>query len=511
MTLPRRSVLCLFALIASCGPAGEGPGDTASVGGGTRPAATGSPVEAPISFEIDDDVPSPAPAAAGDVALPSAPATMQLLGFAGSRFAVLDTPEIAVVVDAATEPPSAFGVYGHPVRVEQPLIRFGTAGLVPTDLPTSIVASQDGRVLLVRTDAGVQAVDLTRRGALLTGFRGDARRVEIAPDGGAFVVVDPDALHVVRTSDGARARYALAASSEDMPHFTWREASVSWTDDEGAHVVDRSTLLKRFVARGARIDASKDGRVVAVGADAARGAGDVPIAPGSVDVLFLGTDKPTLHVASAFVNGITIDEAGESVAWVEHAELEAPQFLHTLDLGSASHVRFPSKASPCSIDDEHLVGIVGTELHTNDECSPGCPSLESRPHLLAYDLKTGALLRTWDGPTEPPFNERLGRERAEAERVAKRFGLEVDETSLDAPIAMLRHTTVGTFVVERPRGLLIGDASGHVSATLEASKGFRVEDARFWPGMEARVIGVHEGTAALWDAATGARIWTSRR
>jgi hypothetical protein len=177
----RRLFLAFFALISSCGPAPEGPQDTPPVAGGTQAGGPTDPVALPVAQR--PDVPPPAAPSTGASSIPDVDDAAVLVGFAGSRFAVVDTHASTLVFD--TDTGSAFGVYGHALHVEGPTWDIWSAVNFKGDVVASrVVTSKGGLRMVMRTEGGVQVVDLGRRGAMLTGLRReDVRAASVSPSG----------------------------------------------------------------------------------------------------------------------------------------------------------------------------------------------------------------------------------------------------------------------------------------------------------------------------------------
>jgi hypothetical protein len=500
----RRVFLGFFALISSCGPTAEGPGDTADVGPGTHPVATTAAPATPIVLE---PLPGDGATAVTAFALP-AMADATLVGFAGSRFAVIDTKSGTLVFDADST--TGFGVYGHPVRASvQTWDIWEIAGFHGDLLHSSVEVSADAKRMLVRTEHGIQAVDLGNRGALLAGWRGEALGAKISGDGETFGTWTDSEVTLVRIADGARVSYPLTLDANVEMTITWTPRSASWTDASGAHIVNRTTWRAQNVdLPGAGILSSKDGELAVVYRDAIKGAKGDATAPGVVEVWRNGAVRPAIHLTSAFVTNLILDENATKVAWVEYSdEYDARTQLHTLDVASGVHLRFASKAEHCSLTHESLLGIENGELRTDGECSPGCPSIARQSDFRAYDVSTGRVLRHWSGPVERPFNSELGEKTSVAEHLADRFAF-----GSARPLPMVHHPSSDVVLVERPDALRVADqVAGGAIATLESSSAFRAADTHFWPESGVRLVGVRDGEVAIWDSATGQRVWSSRR
>ncbi len=450
MTRVRRIFLGFFALISSCGAPPEGGGDTAPVGAETRTPDALHPVrgdEATAAGRSGD-------AAAPAVSVPPLAAT-ELVGFAGERFAVIDSAEGTIVFDAESN--SAFRVYGHPLTT--PASSFDPwedAGLYVDTRKSDVVTDASGTRMLMRTEHGVQAVDLSQR-------------------------------------------------------VTWAARSVHWVDARGVHVVDRATWREqRIDLSHATVLASKDGTTFAVYRDADRSR-DEPravVSPGVVEVWRLGEAKPAARVTSAFVTSAIMDPEGTKVAWVEHTDEIESAHLHTLDFATGVHVRFASKATGCHRSYERLVTIENGELHTDGECSTGCPSFTRQAQLMAYDFASGRVVRTWQGPLEPAPNLAFGARLTVREQLAKRHGFDPAESGL--PI--LHHPFQDLVLVGGEDGLRLDDVpSGARRVKLDSAVGFPPNAAHFWPNTASRIVGVVPGEIAVWDAATGTRMWASSR
>jgi WD40 repeat protein len=463
----RPSFLGIFAVILSCGPAPEGPPDTVAVGSGTQPAAAAT-----------------------------AAAAAALVGFSGSRFAVLDAADATVVFDADAR--SAFRIDGQAIRT--PYIgsdMWMDVNLTGNEPTSKLEASADGRRILVRTAEGIQAVDLSSHDAPLASDEGGASAggATMAPDGEAFATWNDEVVTVVRIRDGARVAYPITPLGYAEPTITWTSKSVSWADADGASLVDRATGNAHHIAMdGATLVVSKDGGIAAAYRD------------GVVELWRAGESSPAAHVASAFAANLIMDATGSKAAWVEHSgKPEERAYLHTLDVASGAHARFAAQAAHCELSPESLVAIENGKLQTDGECSPGCPSISRQPDYLAYAFDSGRVLRHWMGDAEPPYNDELSVRSFAAEQLAKRYGFREE-----APLPIVHHPSHDVVLVEGPDALRLADVvSGDELAVLLGSVGFPASSAHFWPGTGALVVGARAGSIAIWNAATGERVWST--
>ena len=496
MRVSKLGCLAILALISSCNAPGDVPADTAPVVDGTRsePAAPGAPAAPATPAERVG-----AAATDTDRAMPSAAEEARFAGVAGSRFVVFDTKERTIVLDLETE--HAFGVYGHVVTEDaQVFDPWSQIGFSPNGVASRIVASDDGTTMLVRTDAGIQAVDLSRHGALLTGWRGDAHSVDIAPDGSMFAAHTSDRIHLVRTSDGARASYAHDGGGSSAP-VQWTEDAAYWADSGGVRIVERSSFGGLHVPMtNAYLTASKDGKTFVASRQSSGSE------PGVVEVWRLGDARPRSRIVSAHVEQVTVDRDGSRVAWAESSgDYDAPMFLHTLDVASGVHARF-SAHGHCSIGVERIVSLEEGILTTDAECSPGCPSLPSQAQFIAYDFASGKKLREWSGELFPPFNEALGERDAKAGELSARLGVSPDERGV---LPLVHSPSDDVLVVASGSGLrLVTEENGRVLARLPSSSGVSVEDVHFTAN-GAHIVGIGEhGRLAVWDATDGRLVWT---
>lgn len=508
MRVSKLGSLVILALLSSCGPTGDGDPDTRSVGLEThdREAPNGDRPAPPDSAKS-----AAAPSAAADVdrGVPRDIDAPKLVGFAGSRFVVFDTEERTVVFDRDTE--HAFGVFGHALTETTGVYdEWQQLRLVPAGIPTSVIASVDGGVLLVRTAVGIQAVDLTNHGALLTGWRGDAHRASLAPDGSAFVVWNTDFVDVVRTKDGAHAKLAAHVTADTPPVIGWADngsnAIATITDHDGARIVDPSSFRTGHVSMSdAHVSSSADGASFVVWRH-----GDA-MSPGVVEVWQLGDAKPRARITSATVGQVTLDGPHAShIAWSEHSgEYNAKTFFHVLDTTSGVHVRFAATGD-CPIAEERLVGFEDGALKSDAECSPGCPSLSSQAQFIAYDITTGARVKSWSGELFPPFNDDFAKRSGRVETLATRLGVAARTESSDFP--MIHHPKdASVLVVTRAGARLVDDETGALATALDASSGFDVEAMHFTPD-GAFIIGTdgESSPAVIWRASDGKRVWSWR-
>ncbi len=470
----RPSFFGVFALILSCGPAEGGPPDTALVGPPTHAAP-------------EDAV---------------TPTVNELAGFTGSRFAVVDAADATVVFDAETA--SAFRVDGLAVRT--PYLgsdMWMDVNLTGNEPHAHLASSDDGQRLLVRNASGIDAVDLSAHGAPLAQFVGSPAGASMSGDGAAFAVWTDATITLVRIADGARVTHAFAPVHGIEPELRWKDKTVSWTDETGAHVVERATWRAQHMAiRGATLVQSKDGSVAAVYRSAEDGG------PLTVEIWRVGETKPAAQVVSAFAADLIMDESGSKVAWLERAASDdAPAHLHTLDVATGIHARFLSKAKLCPIAPESLVAIENGELRTDDECNPGCPSIGGQADYLAYDFASGRVLRRWMGEAELPYTSELSVRSFVADQLAKRYGLDREST-----LPIVHHPSSDVVLVGDASGLRLAEVvSGDNVATLQESADFSASTSHFWPITGALVVGAHAGGIAVWDAKTGQRVWSTSR
>lgn len=438
-----------------------------------------------------------------------------LVGFAGTRFAVLDAGDGTVVFDALSR--TAFRAAGHAVRTPY----LGSDMWMDVNLtgnePTSkLEASADGRRILVRTEQGIEALDLASGGAALAKSSALASTVDadadtdatgataggaaMAPDGESFVTWNDASVTVVRIDDGARVVVPFTPAGYAEPAFRWTPRSVSFTDATGASIVDRATWRVQHVAvENATLVVSKDGAVAAV-----HGNGR----PAAVEVWRLGETRPAAHIASASASNLVMDEAGSKVAWVEHSgAVGARARLHTVDVVSGAHASFAAQAAYCELAPENLLGIENGELRTDGECTPGCPSIGRQPDYLAYDFARGNVRRHWMGDPEPPYDDELSVRSFAVAQLAKRYGFDTKKA-----LPIVHHPSTDVVLVERGDGLQIaGAVSGDALAMLPGSGGFSASSAHFWPASGALVIGARTGEIAVWETATGNQVWATTR
>lgn len=440
----RRLSVPIFAVISSCGDAPEVPADT--------PAVASTPHD----------------------------------------FVVFDTSAGTLVYDAARD--ASFVLDGHPVR-DRAIELFdpwAEVGFLADRADRRSIVSADGRTLLLRDDGGVAAVDLARGGAVLARAPGEARGASVAPDGRTFAAIATETITVVDVASGA----ATVVASQTLggpPELTWDDDTIAWVDDSvGAHLFDRRALRDVAVALDGAHLFARHGRFVIWNEH-------------EVQVWRGGASAPETRTASAHVGQVVADEAVARVAWVEH-DIDAEHdrvWLHTLDVAANVHLRFPSKATPCSLGSERLEAITATELVTDEECTTGCPSFPSEPSLVAYDFASGAFTRRWAGPVTPPYTDELAARMAEAERIANAFGLS-RETTTELPLR--RHPSLDRVLAPSARGLRIAAHDGSTLVDLDGSDGFTVADVVFADG-GARLVASAPARVALWDATTGRRLF----
>ncbi|MBX3219139.1 MAG: hypothetical protein KF795_01390 [Labilithrix sp.] len=487
--------LAILAVISSCGATEDGLRDTRDVPTGTR---RGDEAASAVTA---------APTPGGEEVPPIEAPAPKIAGFVGTRFVVFDTLDHTIVFDAETE--RAFAVRGHPVTEKSDDFDMWTeARFSPTSLATRVVASDDGGAMMLKTDAGLEFVDLRRRGAPLTGWRGEASGVAIAPDGSLFAAWTPERLDLVRVADGARASYPYRADRYEPLEVRWTGRGAYWTDADGLRFVETSTLREdRAAMPSPRVTTSKDGSTFVVWRPGTRGE------PGVVEVRRSGLAR-TARIVSAFVTQVVVDDDGGRVAWSEHSEAydepadDAPTFLHTLDVASGVHARFRAQGRPCSIAPEHIVGFEGGALKTDAECSPGCPSIPSQAELITYDFASGRKLREWLGESLPPFNDALAEHTAKGDKLARRFGVLASEGE---SLPFVHHPSAPVVLVAASSGLrLAAESDGRVLADLPRSAGFGPAGVHFTPDGRRIVGAASDGHLAVWDARDGRRVWASR-
>jgi hypothetical protein len=171
--------------------------------------------------------------------------------------------------------------------------------------------------------------------------------------------------------------------------------------------------------------------------------------------------------------------------------------MHTLDVAANVHLRFPSKAAPCSVGPERVVEIRGSEVVTDEECTTGCSSFERRPAFVAYDFASGSFSRRWDGPVSPPYNDGLSARMTEGERIANLFG--------HSPLR--HHPSRDVVLAPAPNGLRLGAVrDGSTIVAIEESEGFAAGDVVFIQD-GALLVGRIAGAVAVWDGSTGRRLF----
>jgi hypothetical protein len=485
MRAPRLGTFAILALISSCVSFGSGEPDTADVASLTR------------GIELAEE------AAKAEVPGHHVGSPARFVGFAGSRFSVFDTNEHTVVVDHTTA--RTFSVYGHPIAKRSTTL--DDLALAGFSTPASrLVASSDGKTMLVTTDAGVHAVDLEARGALLAGWRGQpdhdaiSEEVELSPDGSVFAVWSDGLIHLVRTSDGARKSWPYGEGDHEI---VVTPSAIHWTDASGVRLVDRATLEDHLVPKHeAHVVSSKDGTTFVVWNDA------TSHAPAHAEIWHLGEDRYRARIASLQISDVVVADDGARVAWSEWSGAAgAPTYLHTVDVTSGVHARFVAKGALCEIGPERVVGFEDGALKTDAECNPGCGSIETRPQLLTYDPATGRQLRSWSGAVVAPFNDSLAAHSAVATALAERFGLErnsdnayplvvppPNETPASAPSSV---------VVVRDAELVVAAADdGRVLFRLPRSAGFTADSVVVTPD-GTRVIATDERRIVVWNAENG--------
>jgi len=495
MRASKLGCLVIFGLISSCSGAVDVPADTDDVGPRTRHAGPAMPAPGASSAGADERT-----AHESDSALPSAARDARFVGTAGSRFIVFDSAERTIVLDAQSE--HAFGVHGHPVTEQADTFDpWSEASFTPTGISTRVVASDDGTTMLVQTEEGIRAVDLERRGALLTDWRGGAEAATISPDGAMFAARTGDRIHLVRTSDGARASHAIGSGEAEAPNIQWTPEAVYWADASGVRIVERRTFAGLHIPMAnAGVNASEDGKTFVVSRQSDGSA------PGVVEVWRLGDTEPRAHIVSAHVEQVTVDEEGSRVAWAESSgEWGSPTFLHTLDVATGVHARF-SAHGHCTVGVEQIIRLESGVLTTDAECSPGCPSLPSQAQLIAYDFATGKKLREWSGERQTSFNDQLVAHVGKADELSARLGVSRDPQGV---LPLIHSPADETVVVATSSGLrLLAETTGRVFATLASSNGLSAEDVRFTPDGKL-IVGVgDDGRLAVWDATDGRHIWS---
>jgi hypothetical protein len=228
----RLSFFGFLALIASCGAAPAASVDTPAVATRTRAELT------------------------------EAPELPELVGFAGSRFPVLEATGSTIVFDAQAS--AAFTVAGHPVRTAASAIDvWADVGLTGNELESRVDASADGGRMLVRTETGIAAIDLMHRGAVVAELEGESEGASIASDGASFATWSATEMTLVRIADGERVAYPFVSTGYAEPSITWTPRTASWTDANGVTIVERATWRVTTIAmQAASLVASNDGAIV---------------------------------------------------------------------------------------------------------------------------------------------------------------------------------------------------------------------------------------------------------
>ena len=112
------------------------------------------------------------------------------------------------------------------------------------------------------------------------------------------------------------------------------------------------------------------------------------------------------------------------------------------------------------------------------------------------------------GALEPSFNDGFSARLATKELLAKRYHLESDP---QATLPILHHPSQELVLVGVGDLRLAEVRSGAVRVTLEGAAQFGAGSAHFWPKTGSRIVGVVSGEVAVWDAATGTRLWATGR
>lgn len=503
----RRLSLTILALALSCGPA---PEDT-RVGDVTR--SNDAPPQGTRRTELDPS--SPPLAAYG---------ALTFAGFAAqTRFAVFTNASSApraedhsIVVDLSSQ--RAFDVDGAPIiRETEAADDWQEAGFSPANLPTSLVAT-DGGILLVRTLTSVEAIDLTRRGALVGAIAvagAELVGASISNDASVLAAWTADTIRLARPADDAAATYPIDATTRGV---TWGRDSVLWTTPRSVKVVRLERLddaLEISTNAAPEVLLAKDGTSLVVFTSAH---GDEPTpAPGLVEVYRGFDSKPRARFTSTAVSQTIVSDDGSKVAWTEPVSSETQPlttFIHTIDVDTGIHARFRAEGE-CSIATQELVRFEGTDLIANAECSPGCPSIPEEPAYVRYDMASGRVLGRWLGPVRPPYVTTMETNHALASTLlkARRPSTETDLERGQAFPLVHHPMEARTLWVDPNRGQgveLLDDASAASLLKLEDSTGLGAADLHF-SNDGAYVAGASaDGYLAIWSSSTGARLWSRR-
>lgn len=425
---------------------------------------------------------------------PEVPDDTQAVARAPHDVVVFDTTSGTLVYDVGRD--TSFVVDGQPVRDDAAIGRFDAfaeVGFLSEREGRVLVASADGSVIVVRVEDGVAAVDLSRGGAVLARLAGEARSASIAADGRTFAAIGAETVTVVDVASGA-ATILPSQTYGGPPTLEWDEDTVAWVDDTvGAHLFDRRAQRDVAVALPGAHLLARAGRFVVWNQH-------------EVQVWRRGASQPETRTASAHVAQVIADDDVARVAWAEHdADADHHRvWLHTLDVAANVHLRFPSRAEPCSLAPERLEKIAGAELVTDEECTTGCPSFASEPSFVAYDFASGAFTRRWAGPVSPPYNEGLAARIDEAERIANAFGLSRESVG---ELPLRHHPSSDLVLATGARGLRIASAhDGSTVVDLAGSEAFTPAEVTFTKVGE-RLVGEGRSGVALWDATTGRRLF----
>lgn len=483
----------VLAVMASCGSVPDVPGDTEVVGGGTqdeRAASPGDPGVEPAGEQAQAEVAAPSG--------PALPGEELAIGFAArDRFVVFargSEPSFVVFDRDAGE---SFRVLGRPMgEAAVPFGGWSELGLAAAAPRLTLVEDGQGR-LLVRSEGGVQLVDLAARGRMLAAWRGTPGSASVAPDGGMFAVTTTDAMHLFRAADGAVATYPSPSGEPFAPR--WGTRAVSWSSGSALVRVDRATFRARTFPSAPEQEtlfaSSAEADVVAVAQAGGEGG------PGAVTVFVEGEATPIVRVASSVVTELHVDAEGAMVVWLERLSSDSEKgedrpMLHAVDVATRAHVRFAGLGSGCSIAPESITRVGDGKIVTDASCRIGCPSVRWTDRAITYDAHTGRVLGETSVTEERSYNEAMVEARARVEAAAARLRVEPD--------AMLQAPSRDALLVADERGLALVDVADRAAAPLEleGSAGASLGALTFSED-GALVAGVVGDRARAWEVATG--------
>lgn len=391
------------------------------------------------------------------------------------RFAFFDRPASSTLVVSVSEGTS-FVLNGH-VLAEQWL------GMRP-EMEAGFRASEGqfrartiaDALVLVQDETSVFVADLEAGGAARARFPRDTLGVAREANG-TLTAWTANRLIV---APAAGARFELpAAMSSGSASIQYHDRFMSIREDDGMHLVDLDAHAERALpANTKNVQFEKSAYFVMTETD--------------IELWNAADAKPRIRAKAKDVYG----------AYLGHGKMGFTQTiggdtsLEIVDLATGKRSSIVAQAASCG--GENIVEIDNGQVRTDATCDPGCGSIGAllTPHLVTYDLATGAIVAEQQQTHGPDGENHYYVELAAAKTEAERLGL--------PPESLVRHTNGDAFIHWNGHALREIDPQGEVLSKLA---GPRTAPSHFgYVGQS--IVATAGGRAFVWDR-KGDLVWTS--